>query len=185
MAYQGFGRGIYGDSFAVRHFHDLGIPLLVASSFSKNFALYGERCGALQVACPDARQAATVLSQLQLTVRRNYSSPPTFGSRIVASVLGDAALRAQWEDELSQMRNRMRTMRELLHQELNTLAPQRDWDYLLKQQGMFSFTGLSAEQVATLRQQHGVYLIETGRLCVAALTKDVLPYVAQAIATLS
>ena len=181
IAYQGFGRGIDEDAFAVRHFAAQNIPLLVASSFSKNFALYGERCGALQIFCPDAYQAATVLSQLKLTVRRIYSSPPAFGGRIVATVLQDSSLRALWESELAGMRSRMRAMREGLHNELKSLAPTCDFDYLLTQQGMFSFTGLTVQQVRALRERFGIYLIETGRVCIAALTEEVLPYVAESI----
>lgn len=185
MAYQGFGRGVDEDAFAARHFVAKGIPVLVANSFSKNFSLYGERCGALHVVCPDARQARNVLSQLQLTVRRSYSSPPTFGSQIVASVLADENLRNLWQEELTRMRERMRTMRDRLYCELVTLNPDQDWEYLLKQQGMFSFTGLSVAQVKALRDQYGVYLIDSGRLCVAALTEAVLPYVAQSLVDVS
>lgn len=185
MAYQGFGRGLDEDAYAVRHFVEQGLSMLVASSFSKNFSLYGERCGALHIVCPDAEQAETVLSQLQLAVRRSYSSPPRFGSRIVATVLTDPQLRQVWESELLTMRTRMRTMRTQLHRRLSLLNPHTDWSYLLTQQGMFSFTGLDSHQVSMLRKDYGVYLIDSGRLCIAALTEEVVDYVAQAIAQVS
>jgi aromatic-amino-acid transaminase len=182
IAYQGFGEGLEEDAFALRHFAAEGIPLLVASSFSKNFSLYGERCGSLSVLCADARQADTVLGQLQATIRRNYSSPPVHGARIVSAVLESAALRAAWEDELTAMRVRIKAMREGLYTALKSRKPKHNFDYVLEQKGMFSFTGLSVEQVTRLREEFAVYLVGSGRLCMAALTEDTIAPAADAIA---
>ncbi len=182
IAYQGFGEGLEEDAFAIRHFAENRIPLLVASSFSKNFSLYGERCGALHVLCPDAAQATLVLGQLKSTVRTNYSSPPGYGARIVATVLGHSELRATWCKELESMRARMKAMRSGLYQALRTACPSRDVEYLIKQHGMFSFTGLTPQQVRILRDEYAVYLIDSGRMCVAALTQETLVPVAEAIA---
>jgi aromatic-amino-acid transaminase len=184
-AYQGFGDGVDEDPVAIRHFASAGIPLLVASSFSKNFALYGERCGALHVLCPDAEQADKVLGQLKASVRRTYSSPPANGGRIVAAILEDVGLHAQWRGELDVMRKRMKTMRAALYDALKRRRPDGDFEYLMKQQGMFSFTGLSVAQVRTLREEHGVYLIESGRICIAALTTETVEPVADAIAAVT
>jgi aromatic-amino-acid transaminase len=182
IAYQGFGDGIEQDAFAIRHFVAEGIPLLVASSFSKNFSLYGERCGSLSVACSDAQHATNVLGQLKSAIRRNYSSPPTHGARIVAAVLESAVLEAQWVDELDAMRARIQAMREGLHARLQALRPDCDVSYLLKQSGMFSYTGLTVAQVRQLREESAIYLLESGRICIAALTERTLDPVAAAIA---
>jgi len=182
IAYQGFGAGIDDDAFAIRHFVAEQIPLFVASSFSKNFSLYGERCGALHVVCPDNGQAERVLGQLKATVRRNYSSPPAHGSRIVAAVLQSPGLRAEWRTEVDGMRTRIKAMRNALHAALQARLPGADFDYLLKQTGMFSYTGLSPEQVRHLREQHAVYLIGSGRMCLAALTEQAIAPVADAFA---
>ena len=182
IAYQGFGSGIDADAFALRHFAAEGIDFLVASSFSKNFSLYGERCGSLSVVCANAQEADTVLGQLKFAVRRNYSSPPTHGGRIVSTVLESAELRAEWSAELDAMRVRIRAMREGLHAKLIEAVPGRNFDYLLKQQGMFSFTGLSVAQVTRLREEFGVYVLASGRVCIAALTADTLAPAADAIA---
>jgi aromatic-amino-acid transaminase len=180
IAYQGFGEGIAEDAFAIRHFTSEGMVSLTASSFSKNFSLYGERCGSLNVVCPDGTQAENVLGQLKAAVRRNYSSPPTHGARIVAMVLQD--MRGLWEDELGAMRGRILAMRSGLYSALHALRPDRNFDYLLKQKGMFSYTGLSQDQVRRLREEFGVYLIGSGRMCMAALTQDTIAPVAEAIA---
>lgn len=179
IAYQGFGEGIEQDAFAIRHFTSEGLVSMVASSFSKNFSLYGERCGSLNVVCPDSAQAENVLGQLKSAVRRNYSSPPTHGARIVAMVLED--MRGRWEDELTAMRSRILAMRSGLYDALHASRPDRNFDYLLKQKGMFSYTGLSQEQVRRLREEYGVYLIGSGRMCMAALTQDTIAPVAEAI----
>lgn len=182
IAYQGFGRGIDEDTFAIRHFASEGIPFLVASSFSKNFSLYGERCGALHVDCPDSRQADKVLGQLKAAVRRNYSSPPAHGARVIATVLESADLRAEWTAEVDAMRKRIRAMREGLYAGLHARRPDANFDYLIKQSGMFSFTGLTPEQVRRLREEFAIYLIGSGRVCIAALTRDTIAPVADAIA---
>jgi aromatic-amino-acid transaminase len=182
IAYQGFGEGAEEDAYAIRFFVQEGISCFVASSFSKNFSLYGERCGSLHVVCPEAAQAENVLGQLKAAVRRNYSSPPTHGARIVATVLSDETLRAAWHDELCRMRERIFAMRRTLHDTLATLRPDQDFAYLLRQKGMFSFTGLSAGQVRQLREESGVYLIGSGRMCVAALTEKTIEPAATAIA---
>jgi len=181
IAYQGFGDGIEEDAFAIRHFAAQNIPLLVASSYSKNFAIYGERCGALHVTCKNAGEMANVLGQLQSAVRKNYSSPPGYGARVIATVLQDAQLRAQWEQELSAMRMRMKHIRSALHAELQARLPGGDFEYLRVQQGMFSFTGLPVEQIRKLRDEHGVYLIDSGRMCLAALSNAGVAPVAQAM----
>jgi aromatic-amino-acid transaminase len=155
--------------------------LLVASSFSKNFSLYGERCGSLNVVCADARQVDTVLGQLQATIRRNYSSPPAHGARIIAAILENAELRTAWDEELTAMRVRIKAMREGLHAALKSRKPESDFDYVLEQKGMFSFTGLTVAQVARLREEFAVYLVGSGRLCVAALTQDTIAPAADAI----
>ena len=153
-----------------------------ASSFSKSFSLYGERCGALSVVCPNAAEAELVLGQMKATVRRNYSSPPTHGGQIVARVLQTPALRAAWAEELDAMRVRIQAMREKLHAVLTAKLPGRDVGYFLSQRGMFSYTGLSAEQVDTLREQHGVYLVRSGRMCVAGLNSGNVEATAVAMA---
>ncbi len=182
MAYQGFGVSLDDDAFAVRYFAAAAIPLLVATSFSKNFSLYGERCGTLGVLCDDAEQAANVLGQLKSAIRRNYSSPPTHGARIIARVLETPALRRDWIDELAAMQARVKAMRRALHAALIARRPDDDFAYLLTQTGMFSYTGLTAAQVARMRDEHGVYLLESGRICLAALTMATVGPAAAAIA---
>lgn len=169
IAYQGFGDGIDEDAFAIRALADAGIGFFCASSFSKSFSLYGERCGALSVVCPNAGEAGLVLGQLKATVRKNYSSPPTHGSQIVARVLQNPDLRKMWVDELNAMRVRIQAMRKKLYEVLHAKLPRRDFSYFVKQRGMFSYTGLSPEQVDRLREEHAVYLVRSGRMCVAGL----------------
>ncbi|MDE2300033.1 MAG: aminotransferase class I/II-fold pyridoxal phosphate-dependent enzyme, partial [Burkholderiales bacterium] len=169
LAYQGFGDGIEADAGAVRTLASAGLSFFIANSFSKSMSLYGERCGALSVVCPDAAQAALVLGQLKFTVRRNYSSPPIHGGQIVATVLTDPELRRSWEAELGAMRERILTMRRTLHGVLSAKLPGRDFGYFLTQRGMFSYTGLSAAQADRLREQHAVYVLRSGRICLAGL----------------
>jgi aromatic-amino-acid transaminase len=182
IAYQGFGDGLDDDAFALRHFANENISFLAAASLSKNFSLYGERCGALHIVCPDAQQAERVLGQLKSAVRRNYSSPPTHGARIVSAVLSNAELRAAWHDELTAMRVRIKAMRQGLHAALASRKPRHDFGYVLQQKGMFSYTGLSPEQVKRLREEFAVYLLSSGRLCMAALTESTIAPAADAIA---
>lgn len=182
IAYQGFGDGIDADAYAIRALADAGVPFFVANSFSKSFSLYGERVGGLSVVCPDRTQAGRVLGQLMSAVRRNYSSPPTHGGQIVARVLQTPALRQLWADELTAMRERIQLMRQRLHEGLVQRVPGRDFSYFLKQRGMFSYTGLSAEQADVLRERHGVYVLRSGRMCVAGLNKANVDRVAEALA---
>jgi len=182
IAYQGFGDGIEEDAHAIRALADAGITFFCASSFSKSFSLYGERCGALSVVCPDAAQAEVVLGQLRATVRKNYSSPPTHGGQIIARVLQTPALRAQWAAELDAMRERILTMRQRLHAVLSARLPDRNFDCFITQRGMFSYTGLSAEQVDRLREEHAVYLVRSGRMCVAGLNSSNVEATAVAMA---
>ncbi len=182
LAYQGFGDGIEEDAYAVRALADAGLTYFVANSFSKSMSVYGERCGALSAVCATAAEAALVMGQLRFTVRRIYSSPALHAARIVAHVLGDADLRPLWQAELAAMRQRIAAMRGALHGHLAALAPGRDFAYLLSQRGMFSYTGLSAAQVDQLREQHAVYLIRSGRVCVAGLNTGNVGRTAEAMA---
>ncbi len=182
IAYQGFGDGIAEDTFALQALTAAGISFFCASSFSKSFSLYGERCGALSVVCPDAAQAELVLGQMRATVRKNYSSPPTHGGQIIARVLQTPALHAQWANELSGMRERIKLMRQRLHAVLQAKLPGKDFSYFLTQRGMFSYTGLSAEQVDRLREDHAVYLVRSGRMCVAGLNSGNVEATAVAMA---
>ncbi|SLM64455.1 MULTISPECIES: amino acid aminotransferase [Dickeya] len=182
IAYQGFGGGMDDDAYAIRAIASAGLPALVSNSFSKIFSLYGERVGGLSVVCEDKEAAARVLGQLKATVRRNYSSPPNFGAQIVSRVLNDAALNASWQAEVEAMRVRILAMRQTLVDELKKALPQRNSDYLLTQRGMFSYTGFSAAQVDRLRDEFGVYLIASGRVCMAGLNLQNVKQVAAAFA---
>jgi aromatic-amino-acid transaminase len=182
LAYQGFGDGIDDDAYAVRALASAGLAFFVANSFSKSMSVYGERVGALSVVCPDAKQAEHVLGQLKFTVRRNYSSPPIHGGQIVAEVLTNPELRALWERELGAMRERIAAMRRALHGVVSAKVPGRDFGYFLTQRGMFSYTGLSAAQVDRLRDEFAVYLVRSGRICVAGLNEGNVERTAQAMA---
>ncbi|HAW8458800.1 TPA: aromatic amino acid transaminase [Escherichia coli] len=182
IAYQGFGAGMEEDAYAIRAIASAGLPALVSNSFSKIFSLYGERVGGLSVMCEDAEAAGRVLGQLKATVRRNYSSPPNFGAQVVAAVLNDEALKASWLAEVEEMRTRILAMRQELVKVLSTEMPERNFDYLLNQRGMFSYTGLSAAQVDRLREEFGVYLIASGRMCIAGLNTANVQRVAKAFA---
>ena len=182
LAYQGFGDGIAQDAQAVRALADAGITFFVANSFSKSMSVYGERCGALSAICATPAEAALVLGQLRYTVRRIYSSPGLHAGRLVAHVLGDADLRALWEGEVAAMRERIAGMRRALHAALVARLPGRDFGYFLSQRGMFSYTGLSAAQVDRLREEHAVYLIRSGRICVAGLNTGNVQRTAEAFA---
>lgn len=182
IAYQGFGDGLDEDAYAVRAMTDAGVSFFVSNSFSKNLSYYGERCGGLSVVCKDAEEASRVLGQMKKTVRRNYSSPPTFGGQVAAKVMNDAALRAEWEKEVAEMRERIKAMRKKLHEVISAKIPDGDFTYFLKQRGMFSYTGLSSEQVDRLREEFAVYLVNSGRMCVAGLNNDNVEYVANAMA---
>jgi len=182
LAYQGYGDGLDEDLFAVRELLNAGGPFLLANSFSKNMSVYGERCGALSVVCPTAEQAEKVLGQLKFMIRRNYSNPPTFGGQVVATVLNTPELNQLWRNEVDAMRTRIKAMRKALHEVLSAKVPGRNFDYFLTQRGMFSYTGLSGEQVDTLKDTHGVYLVRSGRMCVAGLNSKNVEVVANAMA---
>ncbi len=182
IAYQGFGAGMEADAYAIRAIAAAGLPALVSNSFSKIFSLYGERVGGLSIVCDSAEEAGRVLGQLKATVRRNYSSPPNFGAQVVARVLNDDALKANWLAEVEAMRLRIIAMRKTLVDVLSTALPGKNFDYLLKQRGMFSYTGLSAQQVDRLREEFGIYLVGSGRICVAGLNSNNVQQVAQAFA---
>ena len=182
MAYQGFGFGLDEDAAALRLFVDAGLACLVATSFSKNFSLYGERVGALSVVCEQPQEAQRVLSQLKVMIRANYSNPPTHGAKAVAAVLADPALRRLWHEELAQMRSRIRSMRERLITKLREAGVRQDMSFIAAQQGMFSYSGLSVDQMRRLRSEFSVYGVDSGRICVAALNEGNLTHVAQAIA---
>lgn len=182
IAYQGFGAGMEEDAYAIRAIASAGLPALVSNSFSKIFSMYGERVGGLSVVCEDADAAGRVLGQLKATVRRNYSSPPNFGAQVVSAVLNDEQLKANWLAEVETMRRRILDMRQALVSVLKAEMPERNFDYLLQQRGMFSYTGLSSEQVDRLRDEFGVYLIASGRMCVAGLNSNNVQRVAQAFA---
>jgi aromatic-amino-acid transaminase len=182
IAYQGFGAGMEDDAYAIRAIASAGLPALISNSFSKIFSLYGERVGGLSVVCEDAATAGRVLGQMKAAVRRIYSSPPNYGAQLVAAVLGDPALKATWLAEVEAMRIRIQTMRQALVEVLNAEIPARNFDYLLLQRGMFSYTGLSAAQVDRLRDEFGIYLLASGRMCVAGLNLGNVQRVAQAFA---
>lgn len=182
IAYQGFGSGIEQDAYAIRAIAAAGLPCLVSNSFSKTFSLYGERVGGLSVVCESEEASNRVLGQLKATVRRNYSSPPNFGAQVVARVLNDVQLKAQWLHEVENMRIRILKMRKTLVKALKRALPQRNFDYLLAQHGMFSYTGFSAAQVDRLREEFGVYLIHSGRMCMAGLNHNNVDQVAEAFA---
>lgn len=181
MAYQGFGKGLDEDAQSIRRFAESGLNFLVSTSYSKSFNLYGERIGALTVVTANAAEAEVVMSQLKAVIRANYSNPPAHGARIVSHVLSDANNYAHWEKELAEMRNRIREMRGLLAQEMAKLGAKRDFSFVTRQAGMFSFTGLSAEQVERLAKEYGVYAVKNGRICICGLNHKNVAYVAKAI----
>ena len=182
LAYQGYGDGIAEDAFAVRLLADSGLAFFIANSFSKSMSVYGERAGALSVVCADPYEAELVLGQLKATVRRNYSSPGIHAAGIIARVLTDPKLRAAWEQDVAAMRERILAMRKSLHAVLSAKKPGRDFGYFLSQRGMFSYTGLSAAQVDRLREEFGVYLVRSGRVCIAGLNTGNVERTAAAIA---
>ena len=183
MAYQGFGDGIAEDGAVIQQFLAGGIEsFFVATSFSKSFSLYGERVGALSVVCADKGEASRVLSQLKITIRTNYSNPPTHGAQVVATVLDTPALRAQWEQELAGMRQRIKAMRQLLADKLQAAGVQQDFSFIVRQRGMFSYSGLTKPQMERLRNEFGVYGVDSGRICVAALNTQNIDHVVASIA---
>jgi aromatic-amino-acid transaminase len=182
LAYQGFADGIVEDAYAARLFADAMSPVFLSSSFSKSVSIYGERAGALSVVTASADEAKRVLSNVKRVVRANYSNPPTHGSQIVATILSSEDLRALWEKDVAGMRDRIKMMRKALVEGVQKRVPGADWSFILKQRGMFSYTGLTKDQVGRLRKDYSIYTIDTGRVCVAALTTKNVDYVADAIA---
>ncbi|PHM20876.1 MAG: aromatic amino acid aminotransferase [Curvibacter sp. PD_MW3] len=182
MAYQGFGNGIAEDGAVIGKFVAAGLDFFVSTSFSKSFSLYGERVGALSVLCASKEEADRVLSQLKIVIRTNYSNPPTHGGAVVAAVLNNPELRALWEKELGEMRVRIKAMRQKLVDGLKAAGVKQDMSFITQQIGMFSYSGLSKDQMVRLRSEFGVYGTDTGRMCVAALNSKNIDYVCQAIA---
>ena len=182
MAYQGFGHGIREDGAVIGKFVAAGLDFFVSTSFSKSFSLYGERVGALSVLCESKDEAARVLSQLKIMIRTNYSNPPIHGGAVVAAVLGNPDLRALWEQELGDMRVRIKAMRQKLVDGLKAAGVKDDMSFITSQIGMFSYSGLSKNQMVRLRNEFGVYGTDTGRMCVAALNSKNIDYVCQCIA---
>ncbi len=182
LAYQGFAAGICADAYPVRAMASAGLSFFVANSFSKSMSVYGERCGALSIVCSDASEAARMLGQMKFAVHRNYSSPPIHGGQIVATVLADPSIRAEWEAELESMRTRIVQMRTALHDTLCTLRPEQDFKFLVTQRGMFSFTGLTQAQIERLRSEHALYMMGSGRICVAGLNPSNVQAAASAFA---
>ena len=182
MAYQGFSEGIHADAAAVRLFAATDMNVFISSSFSKSFSLYGERVGALTITTGNKDEATRVMSQLKRVIRTNYSNPPIHGGAVVAAVLGNPELRAMWEEELGEMRERIRTMRISLVEKLKAHGANRDFGFVSAQRGMFSYSGLNAAQVERLKEEFGIYAVSTGRICVAALNTKNIDTVAIAIA---
>jgi aromatic-amino-acid transaminase len=182
MAYQGFGEGIPEDGAVVQKFVKAGEDFLVSTSFSKSFSLYGERVGGLSVFCASKEEAARVLSQLKVMIRTNYSNPPTHGGAVVATVLNTPELRAVWENELAEMRTRIRQMRVLMVANLKEAGVKQDMGFITQQVGMFSYSGMSKDQMVRLRNEFGVYGVDSGRICVAALNTRNIDYVCKSIA---
>jgi len=182
IAYQGFGEDMDSDAYAIRKAVEMGLTVFVSNSFSKNLSLYGERVGGLSVVCPSADEAERVFGQLNATVRRIYSSPPSHGGRVVDIVMNDEALHEQWVGEVYAMRDRIKAMRLKLKSVLEEKVPGRKFDYLTEQNGMFSFTGLTPEQVEKLQSKYGIYMVSNSRMCVAGLNTSNIDYVANAMA---
>jgi aromatic-amino-acid transaminase len=182
MAYQGFGHGITEDGAVIGKFVAAGLDFFVATSFSKSFSLYGERVGALSVLCGTKEEADRVLSQLKIVIRTNYSNPPTHGAQVVATVLNTPELRALWEKELGDMRSRIKQMRVALVEKLKGAGVKEDMNFITDQIGMFSYSGMTKDQMVRLRGEFGVYGVDSGRICVAALNSKNIDYVCQSIA---
>lgn len=183
IAYQGFAEGIDEDAAAVRRFAEACPAVLVSSSFSKSLSLYGERAGALSIVTQSADEAARTLSQLKRVIRTNYSNPPTGGARMATTVLTTPELRSLWERELGAMRERIKTMRRQLVDKIRAHRADFDFSFVVRQRGMFSYSGLNQEQVRRLREEYSIYAIDSGRICVAALNTHNIDYVAKAVAS--
>jgi aspartate/tyrosine/aromatic aminotransferase len=182
FAYQGFAHGLREDAAGLLTMYRPGCELLIASSFSKNFGLYNERVGALTVAAATSQAAQSALSHIKQAIRANYSNPPAHGAAIVATVLGDSGLRDEWEGEVAAMRDRINTMRHLFVETLNEKGARRDFSFIARQRGMFSFSGLTPEQVKALRDRYSIYIVGSGRISVAGMTEGNMDYLCDAIA---
>ena len=182
IAYQGFGDDMDSDAYAIRRAVEMGLTVFVSNSFSKNLSLYGERVGGLSVVAPTKAEADIVLGQLKFTVRRIYSNPPSHGNHVVDIVMNDDGLFNQWVGEVYEMRDRIRDMRQKLQDVLSAKLPERDFSYFTKQRGMFSFTGLTPEQVGRLRDEFAIYMVDNGRMCIAGLNNANVDYVANSMA---
>jgi aspartate aminotransferase len=181
FAYQGFGEGLAADAVGLAKLADHCPDMLVASSYSKNFGLYNERVGALTLVVARPDTADTALSHIKRVIRANYSNPPAHGAAVVAAVLNDPELRAQWEAEVREMRDRINTMRHLFVETLHEKGVTQDFSFIARQRGMFSFSGLTPEQVKALRERHAVYVVGSGRISVAGMTEDNMDYLCRAI----
>ena len=184
FAYQGMGKGLREDTDGLQQLCRTGVELFVASSFSKNFGLYNERIGALTLIAPTRSAAAKAMSHLKICIRTNYSNPPAHGGAIVSKVLQDEGLRRQWEEELTAMCARINGMRALFAQTLETKGVDRDFSFIRCQRGMFSFSGLSPDQVEALRSRYSIYLVGSGRINVAGMTPANMDYLCSAIAAI-
>lgn len=182
FAYQGFGAGLEEDAEGLRTVLRHCPELLVCSSFSKNFGLYGERVGAMTLVAADQASATACMSQLKCLVRANYSNPPQHGAALVTTIAGDPELSSQWRLELAEMRQRIRHMRQQFVDQMAASGVDRDFSFLLQQRGMFSFSGLNPLQVDRLRSEHAVYIVGSGRINVAGMTAENLPRLCQAVA---
>ncbi|HGE8338223.1 TPA: amino acid aminotransferase [Serratia marcescens] len=181
FAYQGFANGLEEDAQGLRIFAAKHKELIVASSYSKNFGLYNERVGACTIVAADAETADRAFSQVKAAIRANYSNPPSHGAAVVAAILGNDALRAMWEQELTDMRQRIHRMRQLFVNTLQEKGAQQDFSFIIQQNGMFSFSGLTKEQVLRLREEFGVYAVNSGRVNVAGMTPDNMAPLCEAI----
>jgi aspartate aminotransferase len=181
FAYQGFANGLEEDAQGLRIFAAKHKELIVASSYSKNFGLYNERVGACTIVAADAETADRAFSQVKAAIRANYSNPPSHGAAVVATILGNDALRAMWEQELTDMRQRIHRMRQLFVNTLQEKGAQQDFSFIIQQNGMFSFSGLTKEQVLRLREEFGVYAVNSGRVNVAGMTPDNMAPLCEAI----
>jgi aromatic-amino-acid transaminase len=181
-AYQGFAEGLEADASPIRLFAQKGLTFLVANSFAKSFSMYRERVGGLSIVTGSEKEAAAVLSQIKRVVRTIYSSPPSYGAQLVGIVLNDPELRSMWVKELDEMRTRIGEMRQLFSARLKEIVPGRDFSFITRQRGMFSYSGLTAQNMKALKEQHHVYALDSGRICVATLNRKNVDYVCESIA---
>jgi aspartate/tyrosine/aromatic aminotransferase len=181
FAYQGFGADLETDAFPIRNFVESGGEALICNSFSKNFGLYAERVGGITAVTHDAKIAAAMQSQIKLTIRTMYSNPPLHGGAIVSTVLNDAELRTVWVEELDEIRNRILSLRSSFVDAMKSRLPDRDFDYINKQRGMFSYSGITAEQANRLREEYSIYLLTSGRINIAGINQSNLDRICDAI----